>query len=445
MAETSNPTRDPYPWTLEFELATLRQLIADPTLLPRVGNYLDADRYPNEDARRIAAEIIGHWTELGERPTRAVVVQRLQGKVHAGALTSDKVMDASLLLEKASEGAGADTAYVRQQIVEEAKKKAVWEALDNGLRQFRTGDYDEIAQAVTAATAIGLVDTSPGVDHSGSLEGRTKARLANKIVPRIGTGIGDLDDVIRGGLAGGELGVILGAPKFGKSMFLNTVAHHALTLGGTVYYYSLEMSESELVDRMDSAISLVPNNDQLRLRARDVEKSVGRFFEDNGCKLIVKQFPAYQTNPRHIRAHMEMLNVEHGLSPTVTIVDSADFASASDPSKQGRYEDSGSIYSELKGLGTDWRCPMWTGSWAKRDSLAKKVVTMGDVADSFKKVGVADIGIAICGTEEERQEGIVRLYTAFSRYCPAGVLLGPFRNHFECGLMTKGVVEDDDE
>lgn len=444
MADEDKP-RNPYPWTLDFELATLRQLIADPTLLPRVGAHLEAERFPNATAQRIVGEILVHWAETGERATRVTVLQRLQNKVHEGELTHDVVIDAGLLLEKASETDGSDTAFVRQQILDEARKKAVWDALDQGLRQFRTGDYEEIAEGIDRAVAIGRVDAGPGTDYGSNIAKRTRDRINNRQTPRIGTGVPELDDVIRGGLAPGELGVVLGAPKFGKSMFLNTVAHHSLTIGGTVVYYSLEMSESELVDRMDSAISQVPNNDQLRLRASYVEECVTRWFEDMGCKLFIKQFPSYQTTPRDLRSHLELMRVEYGVQPTMLVVDSADFCSPTVASKQGRYEDAGQIYSELKGIGTDWRCPVWTGSWAKRDSLAKKIVTMGDVAESFKKVGVADLGVAICGTEDEREAGLVRLYTAFCRYTSANEQLGPFRNNFECGLMAKGGKVDDDD
>ena len=444
MADNTDPSKGMYPFTGDFQLSAMRRLLSDPLLLSRVAVHTKPERFANETVKLVLGEVVAHYKEHGEKANGVVVLQRLQFKVDEGKLTNDKVMEAALLMERADEMEPASSDYVQEVILAEARKAAMWDSLDQGLRNFRTGNYERIAELVDGAVRIGKVDASPGMDFGKGLRERTRRRKMGVTAPRLGTGIGALDDVIRGGLAAGALGTIIGAPKFGKSMALNTFAHHCLVHGGVVYYFSLEMGEQDLADRADAAMSGVPI-EHLHKRADFVNETVEKDLADSGGQMIIKQFPSYKTTPADLEAHMQMLKLEHGLEPSLLIVDSADFCGASRASKEGRYEDLGLVYSELRGIGVTWDIPVWTATWANRDSLSQKVVTMEGIAESFKKAGIADLGIAICGTEEERQSGLVRLYTAFCRFTQSGVILGPYHNNFEVGLLVKGHVEADRE
>lgn len=437
------PPSKPYEWTQGFQQAVMVRLLVDPILLSRVANHTHAERFADETIRLVVGETISHYKEHGVQPTRTVILQRVREQVAGGKLKESRVDDCATLLAEA-EAKSSDSTYVQERILEEAKKAAMWSALDNGLRNVRSpAQYDDISEEVGKAARIGRVDADPGSNLAKTISARTADRRSGKKIPRLGTGIVDLDDVIKGGLAAGELGVVLGAPKFGKSMFLNTVAYHVLTLGGTVLYYSLEMGERDLLDRMDAAISKVPIA-QLEKKADFVDGVVQTWLDDTGGEMYVKQFPSYKTTPQVIDDHIEMMRLENEVQPNVIIIDSADFASASVPSRKGRYEDMGQIYSEIRGIGGKWSCPVWTGSWANRESLAKEVVTMADFSDSFLKAGIADLAVALCGTEAERQGGILRLYTAFCRFTKAERSLGPYRNNYEIGLSVKDRLDDDD-
>lgn len=420
------------------------RLLADPVLLSRVANHTKPERFKNEEVRLVVGETVAHFRQHGVQPTQTVVLQRIQSLVTAGKVKDAKVQACAEALAEANPKS-ADSAYVQEKLLAEAKKDAMYRALDQGLKNLRTPEnYSEIFEEVGKAARIGIVDASPGSNLRATIAARTLERRTGRKVPRLGTGIVELDDTILGGLAAGELGVVLGAPKFGKSMFLNTVAYHVMSLGGTVLYYSLEMGERDLLDRMDAAISRIPIA-ELQGKADAVGLLVDNWLEDTGGEMYIKQFPSYKTTPRHIDDHVEMMRLENDIQPNVIIVDSADFASATHPSHKGRYEDAGQIYSELRGIGGKWSCPVWTGSWANRESLSKEVVTMGDFSDSFLKAGIADLAVALCGTEAERQGGILRLYTAFCRFTKAEVLLGPFYNNYAVGLTVKELVDAGDD
>jgi len=129
----------------------------------------------------------------------------------------------------------------------------------------------------------------------------------------------------------------------------------------------------------------------------------------------------------------------------VVIVDSGDLLSPDGQDFESTYEAQGGVYSELRGIAVKLQTRMWTATWAKRDSLSKPVVTMADVSTSFMKVAISDVGLAICGTEEERAAGILRMSICWCRYAHSGTVVGPFKNGFSYGQFIRGgaLVEDE--
>jgi replicative DNA helicase len=77
--------------------------------------------------------------------------------------------------------------------------------------------------------------------------------------PGLPTGLYDLDDLLSGGLRGGQLILIAGRPGSGKSVASMDVArHNALRHGKGVEVFNLEMSRSEVMMRVLSAECGVP-------------------------------------------------------------------------------------------------------------------------------------------------------------------------------------------
>jgi archaellum biogenesis ATPase FlaH len=424
-----------YPFTRDFQLAIMRELVADPVLMPKLAAYLKAEKFDDANIAMVIGATLGYYKTQGAVPTTVAVVQELRRQVEGGKLTYDRLSDANALFDEAEDQPPAARDYILERVFDEERKAALYAALDNGFKLYRQGEYDEVIAGVEAAAAVGRVDASLGVDFRASQETRLSARKEGKQPPRWGTGIVDLDDCIRGGLAQGELGCILGAPKYGKSMMLAYITLHTMRQGGTVVYYSLEMSEQDLIDRLDAGVARVPTADLSR-QADLVAERVATFMAGTGGTVVVKQFVAGATTSRDLRSHLSQLRVERSIVPTVVVVDYGDLLSAATGDHEKRYEELGRVYEELRALGQEFSVPVWTASQAKREALSKKVVSGIDIAESFKKLAVVDVMVAICRTEEERADRLLRLYLSQCRYAADGVTLGPFRTAFEHGLIV---------
>lgn len=206
---------------------------------------------------------------------------------------------------------------------------------------------------------------------------------------------------------------------------------------------SLEMGERALADRDDAAISGVPIR-ALAREAAEVQTKVAGWFRRSGGRIFSKYMPPRETTCREIRAYLQHLRATRSAVPTVLCVDYGDLLGSSSSEFEKRHEELGMVYTELRALGGHLGIPVWTASQAKREALTQKVIGPEQVGESFKKVAICDVLLAICRTEEERAASLLRLYVAACRFAADGGILGPFSTAFDTGrFVATGQVVDD--
>lgn len=86
----------------------------------------------------------------------------------------------------------------------------------------------------------------------------TLERRHNGDIRGIPTGLIALDDMLSGGMQDGNLIIVAGRPSMGKSAFSNTIAINVAQDGHTAAIMSMEMTETEQIDRVISTLGRVP-------------------------------------------------------------------------------------------------------------------------------------------------------------------------------------------
>ncbi len=419
-------------------MGILRQLLADPALLPRMSGYMKADRFSDESAALLVSSMMAYYKTYDRVPTTPELLQGLRSDVEKGILTAEKLKEARSYLGEALDRPPIDSKYAIDLVSKEEQATAMFKALDGGLIKYRTKtreSFEAIEKEIIKANLIGRADSSLGTDQFTNLAARTEARKSGKLPPRWGTGVGALDDVLIGGLAAGELGCILATAKGGKSNMMGHIALHIASLGGTVVYVTLEMSEAQIVDRHDAAISMVPINN-LRENYVVVDRKVNAWFEKKRGSIVVKYMNPRETTTREIRSYLQQIRAERGIVPTVLIVDYADLMGSASKGFEKRHEELGVIYAELRALLNDLQIPGWTGSQATREALSQQVITAANIAESWQKVAIVDCLVALCRTEEEKAANQMRMFVAACRFASDGIQVGPFETALECGRLV---------
>ncbi len=231
-------------------------------------------------------------------------------------------------------------------------------------------------------------------------------------VPKIPTGILHLDMVMGGGLGAGELGVFVAPPNYGKSMALVNVGLGAAgpLYRGHVAHFTCEMAAIVVAKRYAARCAFsFPRQDGM-----DEEEYI-QLFHYASELMMPGTIHTYNFNGtvNGLERELDILTEEEGYAPDLIIVDYGDLLHASQ-SRNDRYTELGDIFTDLRELGSPrkYDCPIWTATQTGRHALGKEVITMGDLAESFKKAFIADALVAICQTVEEEAANQCRLFLA---------------------------------
>ena len=108
-----------------------------------------------------------------------------------------------------------DAEYVKDTALDFCRKQKLKEAMMKSVKLLNNSSFEEISGLIDEAIKLGS-DTNFGYDYKADFEERYLLRARNPV----STGWSDVDDLCKGGLGRGELGVCIAPTGAGKSMAL---------------------------------------------------------------------------------------------------------------------------------------------------------------------------------------------------------------------------------
>ena len=303
-----------------------------------------------------------------------------------------------------------DAEFVKDKALEFCRKQNLKGAMLKSVDLLQTCSFDEISTIINDALVLGS-DSNFGYDYLTDFEKRFEIKSRNPI----STGWNEIDGICRDGLGCGELGVVIAPTGAGKSMVLTHLGANALMRGVNVVHYTLELSDTTIASRYDSCITGVPLNDLFSFKELIFDK-----VESIKGKLIVKEYPTKSASTRTIKNHLEKL-VTRGINPGLVIVDYGDLLRPVTTRAEKRSELE-SIYEELRSIGQEFECPIWTASQTNRSGLNAEVITMESISEAFSKCFVADLIFSVSRTKEDKTANSGRIYVAKNRNGPDGLV-----------------------
>jgi replicative DNA helicase len=349
------------------------------------------------------------------------------------AFTKDKDAELQYQLVKDDPKLGVD--FLSDKVIDFARHLALSKAIVDSVDLVESGKYADVETLVRNALLVGA-KADVGIDFFSTVADR----LLTPDRQTISTGIRELDTLLRGGLGRGELTSILGITGGGKSMALTQFGRGALISGVDVVEYTLELSDNAVAARYDAAIAGVPY-----ARTRDyygqVVTKVGKFRKmAGGATLLIKEYPTRSASVNDIRAHLR--SAQAFVKPGLVIVDYADVLRPSEHMDK-RYESLGIIYEDLRGLAMEFDVAVATASQTNRDALDSAWVDIDNVSESFGKIMVSDVVLAINRTREDAARNQARVGVIKNRTGPLGTIT--IRTKYENAIFATAEEVPQDE
>jgi replicative DNA helicase len=228
---------------------------------------------------------------------------------------------------------------------------------------------------------------------------------------RIPTNIEPLDEILRGGLEKGELGILVAEPKKGKSIGLVHMGAAALMMRrGRVAHFVLEGTTEQAVLRYQTRLT--------EIMYRDLESDTMTPAQRRKLQGLATRYTnRLDLIPMNQNWSYTALDVESkikelkraGREPDLVIIDYGDLLKHHEPTDNARMEQT-EVFRALKRIAMMQSVAVWTASQARRpaDNDKEYILRARDIAECFEKVRIADLVCTLNQTQRERRHGIMR-------------------------------------
>ena len=181
------------------------------------------------------------------------------------------------------------TLFVQEKALKFCKQQELQKAMDRAQKIINEGDfesYDKVEGLVREALQVGERDTGI-TDIFSNLD----TVLDEDYRHPIPMGIPGIDKLLKGGLAKGEIGVILAPTGVGKTTILTKIANTAFNLGYNVLQIFFE-DNPKIVQRKHFTLWTGIAPDNLVQHKEEVMEKIGQIKETMKNELVLKKLPS---------------------------------------------------------------------------------------------------------------------------------------------------------
>lgn len=395
-----------------FQEGLVQLIYQDRPFADQITEVLDLNFLELEYLRVFTDKITSYRERYAKHPSADAIATILRTELEKEEIVTQQQVKE--YFAKISTSELTDIEYIKEQSLDFCRKQNLKEAMLQSVDLLQSSSFDEISKIINDSLKLGS-ETNFGHDYLADFETRYIPRHRQPVT----TGWKDIDAIVGGGLGKSELGVVIAPTGAGKSMVLVHLGAQAVLEGKTVVHYTLELQDTVIANRYDSCITGYPLSNLSSFKSEIYEE-----IKDLEGSLIVKEYPTKSASVNTIKAHLNKLK-KRGIEPGLIIVDYADLLKPIVVRKEKRAELE-SIYEDLRGMSTEYQCPIWTASQTNRSGLNAEVITMEQISEAFNKCFVADFIMSVSRTIEDKQNNTGKIFIAKNRNGPDGIIYDIF-------------------
>jgi replicative DNA helicase len=359
--------------------------------------------------------------ETLEQITKSELQQEIASKVVLD--TIKKIKDAPI--------DGVD--FVQEKALKFCKQQELQKVMGKAQKIIDGGEfenYDALEEMVRGALQVGEKDTSI-LDVFSNMD----QVLDDDYRHPIPMGIPGIDRLMKGGLAKGEIGVILAPTGVGKSTVLTKIANHAFNLGFNVLQIFFE-DNPKVIQRKHYTLWTKIHPDELSEKRDVVIQKVKEIEETMSNKLIMKKLPSDTVTMLQIKNQIRKM-IADGLKVDMVLLDYIDCV-VPDKNLGDEWKSEGSVMRGFEAMCHELNLVGWTATQGNRSSISSEVVTTDQMGGSIKKAQVGHVIISIAKTLQQKEMKLATIAITKSRIGDDGVV-------FENCKFDNAMIEIDTE
>ena len=412
-----------------FQIQLLNNIVTYKDFANSIIEVIDPHYFDNQYFRIICQMIREYYTKYEHTPTFDTLEQLTKSEI-SSPMAQKSILDT---LEQVKNVADEGSVFVQEKSLKFCKQQELQKVMVKTQSIIDKGDfesYDKLEEMIRGALQVGEVDKGTA-DVFFNLD----EVLNDDYRHPIPIGVPGIDNLLKGGLAKGEIGVILAPTGVGKSTFTTKIANHAFNLGYNVLQIFFE-DNPKIIQRKHITLWTGIHPDDLTERRVEVMEKVKQIQESRKNKLIMKKLASDTVTMNQIKNQVRKMIAE-GNKIDMIILDYIDCV-VPDKNLGDEWKSEGSVMRGFEAMCHELDIAGWTATQGNRNSISAEVVTTDQMGGSIKKAQVGHVIITVAKSLQQKEMNLATIAITKSRIGKDGVI-------FENCKFDNGMLEIDTE
>jgi replicative DNA helicase len=396
-----------------FQIQLLNNIVIDKDFANSIVDVLDPKYFDNQYFKIIMQMIKEYYVKYEHTPTFATLEQLTKSEI-TSPMAQKMVFD---MLKDVKEAPIEGSDFVQEKSLKFCKQQELQKVMSKAQKIIDKGDfesYDHLEEMVREALQVGEVDTGTS-DVFSNLD----IVLDDDYRHPIPMGVPGIDNLMKGGLAKGEIGVILAPTGVGKTTFLTKISNHAFNLGYNVLQIFFE-DNPKIIQRKHFTLWTGIAPDNLSNHRDDVMAKVREIKENTKNSLTLKKLPSDTMTMNQIKNQVRKMIAE-GNKIDMIVVDYIDCITP-DKNLGDEWKSEGSVMRAFEAMCHELDIVGWTATQGNRSSISSEVVTTDQMGGSIKKAQVGHVIISVAKSLQQKEMNLATIAITKSRIGKDGIV-----------------------
>jgi replicative DNA helicase len=412
-----------------FQLQLLNQIIVDKDFSRSIIDVMEPNYFENKYFKLIIQMIKEYYSKYEHTPTFDTLEQITKSELQQ-PLASKIVIDT---ITKVKETEVEAYEFVQEKSMKFCKQQELQKVMVKAQKIIDAGEfesYDTLEEMVSKALQVGEHDKG-----TESVFSNLDEVLNEDYRHPIPMGIPGIDRLLKGGLAKGEIGVVLAPTGVGKSTLLTKISNHAFNLGYNVLQIFFE-DNPKIIQRKHITLWTKIHPDELSIRKEEVLEKVKIVKETMTNQLILKKLPSDTMTMMQIKNQIRKM-ISEGTKVDMVLLDYIDCV-VPDKNLGDEWKSEGSVMRGFESMCHELDLVGWTATQGNRSSISSDVVTTDQMGGSIKKAQVGHVIISVAKSLQQKEMKLATIAITKSRIGDDGIV-------FENCKFDNGMLEIDTE
>jgi replicative DNA helicase len=396
-----------------FQIQLINNIIIYKDFATSIIDVLEPKYFDNQYFKLIMQMIKEYYVKYEHAPTFNTLEQLSKSEI-TSEMPRKMVLD---MIEQIKDAPNEGHLFVQEKSLKFCKQQELQKAITQAQKIIEKGDfesYDHLEGMVREALQVGEVDKGTS-DVFNNLD----EALDDDYRHPIPMGITGLDNLLKGGIAKGEIGVILAPTGTGKTTIISKLANNAFNLGYNVLQIFFE-DNPKIIQRKHFTMWTGIEPDALSQHRDDVIEKVRVIKETMKNKLILKKLPSDTLTMNQIKNQVRKIIAE-GTKIDMVLLDYIDCV-VPDKNLGDEWKSEGSVMRGFESMCHELDIAGWTATQGNRASISSEVVTTDQMGGSIKKAQVGHVIITIAKSLQQKEMGLATIAITKSRIGQDGIV-----------------------